>query len=110
MSADPHMIREGWDVLANDGEKVGEVTRIGHEFILVRKGIVFTKDLYVPTTAIASVADGRLYLNHASHEIESMGWEQEPTEDVSAKTSDDAWPTSDEEVGLEVAREREDGA
>jgi uncharacterized protein YrrD len=64
------VVGEGSAVRSRDGEKVGEVHRLAFEAetgllrsLVVRRGFLFTEDVELPATAIASVGDEVVYLN-----------------------------------------------
>jgi sporulation protein YlmC with PRC-barrel domain len=64
------VVGEGATVKSRDGEKVGELHRIAFEAetgrvrsLVVRRGILFSEDVELPASAIASVGDGVVYLN-----------------------------------------------
>ena len=72
-------IQPGWDVVGSDGDKIGDVAEIGPNYLLVTKGIIFVTDLYIPTSAVDSVEDGKVYLNVPKDQIESLGWNEPPS-------------------------------
>jgi uncharacterized protein (TIGR02271 family) len=80
-------IQAGWGAYGRDGDKIGDVEEIGRDYILVTKGLIFTTDLYIPSSAIDKVDqdDGRVYLNVDKSEVEDRGWTEPPvagTDDV----------------------------
>ncbi len=82
MSMDISSIQTGWDVYGSDGDKVGDVSDIGPNYILVTKGFLFTKDIYIPTSAVTGIEQDRVYLNVAKDQVDSMGWDQAPVGDT----------------------------
>ena len=82
MSMDVSQIQHGWDVYGSDGDKVGDVSDVGPNYVMVTKGFLFTKDIYIPTSAITGIENDRVYLNIAKDQIDSMGWDQAPTGDT----------------------------
>ncbi len=46
---DVGQIQNGWDVYGSDGDKIGDVGNLGPNYVLVMKGFLFTKDIYIPT-------------------------------------------------------------
>lgn len=52
MSMDISNVQVGWDVYGSDGEKVGDVSDVGSNYLLVTKGFLFTKDIYIPPSAV----------------------------------------------------------
>ena len=72
-------LKLGWTVVANDGHRLGAIRDVGQHFVLVsRTGRL--SDLFVPSSAIANVDDGVVYLNLAKGDAVEMGWEQAPRE------------------------------
>jgi uncharacterized protein (TIGR02271 family) len=84
---DVSQIQNGWDVYGSDGDKVGDVSDIGPNYVLVTKGFLFTKDIYIPTSAITGVEQDRVYLNVAKDQVDSMGWDQAPVSDTGYGTA-----------------------
>jgi len=74
----------GADVYGSDGEKIGTVADVGQNYLLVQKGWLFIKDLYLPTSTIAQMDGDTVYLSLTKHEAEQMGRDELPT-------TDDAW-------------------
>ena len=72
-------IQPNWDVVDMTGDKIGNVSEVGPNYLLVTKGILSTTDIYIPTSAIASVDDdNKVYLNVEKSQIDSLGWDQPP--------------------------------
>lgn len=78
---DRSLIQAGWDVVDSNADKIGTVEEVGQDYLLVRKGLIFTSDLYIPTSAVSSVEDGVVYLNVVKDEVESRGWGDRPSGD-----------------------------
>lgn len=81
MLTDMSNIQVGGDVYGSDGEKVGTIGDVGSNYLLVTKGFLFTKDIYIPPSAVSGIEQDRVYLNVAKDQIENMGWDQPPLED-----------------------------
>ncbi|HZC05784.1 MAG TPA: DUF2382 domain-containing protein [Ktedonobacterales bacterium] len=79
-------IMEGTPVYDVNGDKVGEVSDRGlqRKALIVHKGLIFTKDLYVPLSAIRGQDADGVYLNLAKDDIKSQNWDQPPTESTGA--------------------------
>ncbi len=86
MAADMSQIRSGWDVYGSDGEKVGTVGDVGSNYLLVTKGFLFTKDIYIPMSAITGIEQDRAYINVSKDQVENMGWDR-PPEDTGYDTA-----------------------
>ncbi|MBA2362410.1 MAG: DUF2171 domain-containing protein [Chloroflexia bacterium] len=82
---DVGQIQNGWDVYGSDGDKIGDVGNLGPNYVLVMKGFLFTKDIYIPTSAITGIEHDRVYLNIAKDQVDSMGWDQAQTDDTSSR-------------------------
>lgn len=83
------MVQPGWEIVGADDERIGDVTAVEDEYLHTTKGLLFPKNLYVPTEAVEDVdtAEGRVYLSVSRTEVEEMGWETPPdpeTEDVAS--------------------------
>lgn len=80
--------REGDDVIAADGEKLGSIQYIGTNYLMVEKGFFFITDYYVPFSAVSSYdADGgKIYLSVTKDEALNSGWDVAPEADAFADT------------------------
>jgi uncharacterized protein (TIGR02271 family) len=72
-------IEQGWDVYGNDDEHLGTVEEVGDSYVLIQKGLIFTKDIYVPFSAVTDASDGVVRVNVGKGELESMGWDSRPS-------------------------------
>lgn len=73
-------LRTGWDVVGNDGRRLGTIREVGQNYVLVSTGH-FSDALYVPASAIGNVERETVHLNLNVREAEAMGWEQPPREE-----------------------------
>ena len=87
MTMDRSSVQVGWDVYGSDGEKIGDVGDVGANYLMVTKGFLFTKDIYIPTSAITSIDQDRVYINVAKGQIDGMGWDQAPAGDTGYGTT-----------------------
>jgi len=71
-------IEPGWDVVASDGEKVGDVEEVQPTYLVVGKGLIFHSERYIPVSAIVTVEQERIYLNVTKDELEAQGWDTVP--------------------------------
>ena len=70
-------LRAGTDAVDRNGDKIGTVDQVGTSYFVVRKGRIFTQDLYVPMSAVHSVdPEGYVRLNVDKDQIDSMGWDR----------------------------------
>jgi hypothetical protein len=70
-------LQPGWDVLTNDGHRLGKIKDVGQHFVEVSGGM-FSATLYVPASAIGNVDEEKVYLNVARGEVDAEGWRQQP--------------------------------
>jgi hypothetical protein len=70
-------LKPGWDVVTNDGHRLGRIREVGQHFIEVSGGR-FWSSIYVPSSAIGNVERETVYLNLAHREIDATGWQQPP--------------------------------
>lgn len=71
-------VREGMNVLASDGEKLGEVDAVEGDSLVVKKGFFFPKDYYIPADAVASTDGDNVYLSVAKDAALDQRWETPP--------------------------------
>ncbi len=81
MSMDLSSISNGWDVYGSDGDKIGDVNEVGSNYVLVTKGFLFTKDIYIPTSAVTGVEQDRVYVNFTKDQVDTLGYDQPPMDD-----------------------------
>jgi len=62
------------------GEKVGSVSAVNlpNEYFTLEKGVVFTRDFYVPLSAIARMAPDAVRLNVDKDQMAYLGWDAQP--------------------------------
>jgi hypothetical protein len=70
-------LQPGWDVLTNDGHRLGRIKEVGQHFIEVSGGL-FSSALFVPSSAIGNVEQDTVHLSIASNEVGAMDWRQPP--------------------------------
>jgi hypothetical protein len=79
-------LKPGWDVVTNDGHRLGRIREVGQQFVEVSGGY-FSAAIYVPASAIANVENEIVYLNLARVEVDVMGWEQPPRSSDELRTA-----------------------
>ena len=95
----------GDDVVGADNEKVGKIAEVQPNYVVVEKGFFFPTDYYVPMSAIATVQDGRVYLNVSRDVALQSGWDVPPLADAMSAdmttvgTYDSALASEDRLVG-----------
>jgi len=82
MTMNTRQIQAGWNVYGSDDAKVGDVAEVGSNYLLVQKGWLFTRDIYIPLSAVASVQENTIRLNVTKDQVASMGWDSIPVEDA----------------------------
>lgn len=89
-------VTEGADVVGSDGDKVGEVVNAYPDYIVVKKGFFFPSDYYVPSSAIANVDEGHVYLNVTKDEAmnQDPSWDTEPVASTTTGYDDTAATTT----------------
>lgn len=70
-------LKPGWDVVTNDGHRIGTIREVGQHFLKVA-GSRFGSAIFVPASAIANVEHEAVHLNVAAGEVDAMGWRQPP--------------------------------
>src|SRR5215218_4093680 len=78
-------ITEGTEVVASDGDKVGKVTAVQSNYVVVEKGFFFPTDYSIPTSAISTYDGDKLYLTVTKDEALNQGWDTDP---VATTTTD----------------------
>ena len=72
-------VTPGATVFGSDNEKIGKVADVGSSHFIIEKGFIFTTDIYVPMSAIASVGDDdNVYLSMTKDQIEHQDWSTAP--------------------------------
>lgn len=88
-------LQPGWDVLTNDGHRLGRVTHVGQHFVEVSGGR-FSASLFVPSSAIGNVENETIHLNLAHREVDATGWQQPP------RTSDELRTTRESDADRDI--------
>lgn len=88
-------LQPGWDVLTNDGHRIGRIREVGQHFLEVSGGL-FASDLYVPASAIGNVENEAVHLSFARREVEGMDWHQPP------RSSDELHTGPERDVDREI--------
>jgi hypothetical protein len=88
-------LKPGWQVVTNDGHRLGRVKEVGQHFVEVAGGR-FSPSLYVPSSAIGNVENETIHLNLADREVDATGWQQPP------RTSDDLRTTRQRDADRDI--------
>jgi uncharacterized protein (TIGR02271 family) len=87
--------RRGLDVYDRDGQKVGDVSDVGPNYLHVSTGFLgLGQDLFIPYTAVDRVTDQGAYLNVAKNDFPMRNWAAAPTGAAAAGTMAGAMPAS----------------
>jgi uncharacterized protein (TIGR02271 family) len=99
-----YQFRQGDEVYAASGEKVGKLVAIEGTYLVVEKGWLFPKDYYVPSSVVQSYndADGVIYLSVTKDEALASGWEQR---DETYRTDQTLTETGEERLVVPVHEE-----
>ena len=73
-------IPAGTEVIAADGEKVGEVVGAFRDYVVVEKGWFFPTDYYVPRDAVERYDGSHVYLTVEKDDALNRGWDAVPPE------------------------------
>lgn len=86
-------VTPGATVYGSDDHKIGTVADVGSSHFIIEKGFIFTTDIYVPMSAVASVGeDDSVYLSMTKDQIEHQDWSTAPS-------GDDTWRGSEAHAG-----------
>jgi uncharacterized protein (TIGR02271 family) len=83
-------IQTGTSVYGSDGEKIGDVSGVADTYFIIEKGFLFTTDIFVPMSAVASADEDRVTLSMTADEVEDRDWSHEPTDDGHDRSAYDA--------------------
>ena len=86
MTSNYQRIQPGTNVYGSDGDKVGDVSEVGSNYVLVRQGWLFTTDMYIPLSAIVGVDNDGIRLNVTKDQIGDLGWDVIPTDEGTTST------------------------
>jgi hypothetical protein len=79
-------LKPGWDVVGNDGRRVGEIREVGQNYLLTSMpGLA--GDLYIPASAIGNVEHEVVHLSVTQPDVAQMGWDQQPRDDDALTSS-----------------------
>jgi hypothetical protein len=79
-------LKPGWEVVGNDGRRVGQVREVGQNYLLTSMPGL-TGDLFIPAAAIANVEHEVVHLSVPQPDVTQMGWDQPPRDDDAPTSS-----------------------
>jgi hypothetical protein len=88
-------LKPGWEVVTNDGHRLGSIREVGQHFVEVSGGFL-SAGLYVPSSAIGNVENETVHLNISNGEVDAMGWRQPP------RSPDDLRTAGERDVDREI--------
>ncbi len=88
-------LQPGWDVLTNDGHRLGRIRDVGQHYVEVSGGL-FSSALYVPASAIGNVENETVHLKYAQGEVDTAGWQSPPRSSDELQTGVE--PDADREI------------
>lgn len=71
-------IGRGWSVYTEDGKRVGDVVEVHPHYLLVSRGLLVVRDVYVPRYAVAGAENGKVQLALPEDRLRRMGWNAPP--------------------------------
>jgi len=85
-------IERGWTVYTEDNKRAGDVVEAHPHYLLVSRGLLMVRDIYVPRYAVASVEDRKVRLAITDERLRRMGWTAPPPPPPPSLDDDDATP------------------
>ncbi len=71
-------IERGWSVYTEDNKRVGDVVEVHGHYLLVSRGLLVVRDIYVPRYAVASVEERKVLLAITEPRLRQMNWGAAP--------------------------------
>jgi hypothetical protein len=73
-------IQVGWTAYDETGDELGKVAHLGENYVLLERGLLFPKDVYIPSSRIDSIdaRDSALTIAILKEDVESSGWDSPP--------------------------------
>jgi len=71
-------IERGWSVYTEDNKRVGDVVEVHGHYLLVSRGLLVVRDIYVPRYAVASVEERKVQLAITEGRLRGMDWGSAP--------------------------------
>jgi len=85
-------IERGWTVYTEDNKRAGDVVEAHPHYLLVSRGLLMVRDIYVPRYAVASVEDRKVRLAITDERLRRMGWTAPPPPPPPSLDDDDSTP------------------
>ncbi len=106
-------VTPGATVYGSDDQKIGKVADVGSSHFVIEKGFIFTTDIYVPMSAVASVGDDdNVHLSMTKDQIEHQDWSTAPGGDdtwegATARTASSGYADSGTDTDRDVIERRD---
>ncbi|HWE64816.1 MAG TPA: alpha/beta fold hydrolase [Chloroflexota bacterium] len=71
-------IGRGWPVITADGKRVGDVIEVHPHYLLVSRGVVLVRDMYLPLGAVDRTEDNKVILSVTSATLRGMNLSRVP--------------------------------
>ena len=71
-------IGRGWAVVASDGKRVGDVTEVHPHYLLVSRGVILVRDIYLPLGTVDRTEVNRVILTVTYDTLKRMDLSHEP--------------------------------
>src|SRR5438067_3920871 len=71
-------IGRGWAVYTEDDKRLGDVVEVHPHYLLVSRGLLIVRDVYVPRYAVAAAEERKVHLAITEERIRHMGWTAPP--------------------------------
>lgn len=78
MAWNQHNLHKHMAVLSSDKNNLGKVEEAYEDSFLIRKGLIFAKDRYIPYSAISQVEGDKVHLSLSTDEVHEPKWEKRP--------------------------------
>lgn len=91
-------VERGWQAVDRTGGKIGTIEEIGANYFVVSKGLIFTKDIYIPVSRVTATdpGEGMVRIDVDKDQLDGMGWDQPPLGTGMAADTDTAYGTTDD--------------
>ena len=73
-----HNLHKHMHVYSSQNEDLGVVAEVYEDSFMLHKGFLFSKDRYIPYSAIATIDEERVQLTLSADEIKDVEWEKRP--------------------------------
>jgi uncharacterized protein (TIGR02271 family) len=95
-SGEQYQFRQGDEVYAAGGEKIGKLSGVSGQYLLIEKGWLFSTEYQIPTSAVQgyNADEGVIYLSVPRDEALTSGWDTIEGGDLPLTADDGGYDTS----------------